>query len=264
MSALPTWEGLLSPILTILSDGRERGKRAVEHDVAALLQLSDDALAETVGSGKSRFVNRVGWSLSFLARAEALRRPRRGQYEITDAGRELLAEHPAGLDESILRTIPAYIAYVPQVRSSVGRSVVSDTSVDSLDPTEQIEQGAARLNADVAAELLKRLYEQDPAFLEQSVLDVLIAMGYGGADKRAQRTQLTNDGGIDGIIDQDPLGLDRIYVQAKRYAPENAVQRPEIHGFAGALLGKQASQGVFITTSRFSQGAIDFADGVAA
>ena len=127
------------------------------------------------------------------------------------------------------------------------------------DPTEQVEQGVARINEEVASELLSRLVEQDPAFFEKAVVELLLAMGYGGVGGRGVTTDLTNDGGIDGVIDQDVLGLSKVYVQAKRYSPRgNSVQRPEVQGFVGALSGK-ADGGVFITTSRFSAGAVQWA-----
>ena len=131
-----------------------------------------------------------------------------------------------------------------------------------LDPEEQIASGVARINADVADQLLTRILAQEPVFFEQAVLDLLIAMGYGGAEGSATRTQLSRDGGIDGIVDQDALGLNRIYVQAKRYAADNVIGRPSIQAFVGALAGNQASQGVFITTSRFSTDARTYADQV--
>ncbi|MGH3852989.1 MAG: restriction endonuclease [Pseudonocardiaceae bacterium] len=119
-----------------------------------------------------------------------------------------------------------------------------------------------RVRADVAAQLLDRLRAANPEFLEQSVLDVLVAMGYGGVEQRARRIGGSGDGGVDGVIDQDPLGLARIYVQAKRYAADNVVNRPQIQGFVGALHGQQASQGIFITTSGFTRDAIDYARSV--
>lgn len=131
-----------------------------------------------------------------------------------------------------------------------------------LDPVEQIEQGIDRIHADVASDLLARLHEQDPAFFEQAVLDLLMGMGYGGAEGKATRTQLSADGGIDGVVDQDALGLSRIYVQAKRYALDSAVGRPAIQGFVGALHGNQATQGVFITSGRFSSEAVRYADSI--
>ncbi|MDG7000119.1 MAG: restriction endonuclease, partial [Nitrososphaerota archaeon] len=127
---------------------------------------------------------------------------------------------------------------------------------------ELVEQGIARINNEVASNLLVRLHSQDPVFFEQAVVDLVVAMGYGGADARATRTQLSNDGGIDGIIDQDVLGLSRVYIQAKRYSLDSSVGRPDIQSFVGALQGQQANQGVFITTGRFSSGAIEYAKSV--
>jgi restriction system protein len=124
---------------------------------------------------------------------------------------------------------------------------------------EQIDQGVTLYNADVAIQLVERLREREPAFLEQAVLDLLMAMGYGGAEKQARRLGGSGDGGVDGVIDQDPLGLERVYVQAKRYATDNVVGRETIQAFVGALHGRHASRGIFITTSRFTQHAIEYA-----
>ncbi|MGP5146639.1 restriction endonuclease [Corynebacterium variabile] len=148
--------------------------------------------------------------------------------------------------------------------SAAGASTVTALPEESvvLDPVEQIEDGLQRLNNTVADELLTRLHSNDPSFFEQAVLDLLIAMGYGGAEGRAVRTQLSNDGGIDGVIDQDALGLSRIYVQAKRYALDRTVARPDIQAFVGALQGAQASQGVFLTTGRFTAGAVQYAEAI--
>jgi restriction system protein len=172
----------------------------------------------------------------------------------------LLAEHPHRLDEVDLRQIPAYRDRVPARRTNSFVAPVRGTERSSdLDPVEQIDAGIARLRAEVAAQLLERLRAATPDFLEQSVLDVLVAMGYGGVEQRARRIGGSGDGGVDGVIDQDPLGLARIYVQAKRYASDNIVGRPQVQGFVGALHGQQANQGVFITTRSFSREAIDYA-----
>ncbi len=130
---------------------------------------------------------------------------------------------------------------------------------DSLDPAELIDRGIKQIRADVAAELLTRILSKSTAFFEQTVVDLLVAMGYGGAEGQANVTSLTNDGGIDGVIDQTLSGLNRVYVQAKRYAADNVVTRPDVQGFVGALSGK-ADGGVFITTGRFSPGAREYAD----
>ena len=175
----------------------------------------------------------------------------------------LLAENPDQVDEVHLRQIPAYRDHVPARRSGGPVQHAPTSAGDSvLDPVEQIDAGISRLRADVAVQLLERLRNARPDFLEQSVLDVLVAMGYGGVEQRARRIGGSGDGGADGVIDQDPLGLARIYVQAKRYAAENIVGRPQVQGFVGALHGQQATEGVFITTSSFSREAIDYARSV--
>jgi restriction system protein len=248
------------PFLQVASDGKVRTRREMYTDVAAHMRLPEQQRAETLKSGQRKADNRVGWALSFLVRAEALARPRRGSCVITDAGRALLAQYPCGLTEKELKAIPAFREYVPTQRATSRQSPTSVETIDTaLDPVEQVEQGVEWVNADVRAELLRRLRELDPAFLEQSVLDVLVAMGYGGTDGEARRIGGTGDEGGDGVIDQDKLGLQRIYVQAKRYAADNAVGREAIQAFVGALHGRNVSHGIFITTSRFSPGATEYA-----
>lgn len=178
----------------------------------------------------------------------------------------MLAEHPDGITERHLRTLSGN-ANAPHTfkafpAPSQPGPVVHVEEESGLDPEEQIASGVARINADVADQLLTRILDQEPVFFEQAVLDLLMAMGYGGAEGSATRTQLSNDGGIDGIVDQDALGLSRIYVQAKRYGADNTVGRPAIQAFVGALAGNQPGQGVFITTSRFSADAQVYADQV--
>ena len=257
--ATPTWEEFNVPVLTVLSDGVVRSLRQLRRDVADAVGLSPEQRAETLRSGQLRADNRIGWAASYLTRVDALIRPSRGHYAITDLGRELLAQHPGGIAESDLKAVAKEGDEWWISRSSVdgGSEQTVDTAVTVLDPTEQVEQGVGRIHDEVASELLARLVEQDPAFFEGAVVELLLAMGYGGVGGRGVTTDLTNDGGIDGIIDQDVLGLSKVYVQAKRYAATNNVQRPEVQGFVGALSGK-ADGGVFITTSRFSSGAIEW------
>jgi len=259
MSGTPTWEQFNVPILTVLSDGTTRSLRQLRRDVADAVGLTAEQRAETLPSGQLRVDNRIGWAASFLNRVDALDRPSRGQYVITDFGRELLERHPTGITENDLKAVAKEGDEWWLSRSAANgqEDQPLDTSATDLDPTEQVEQGVARIHEEVASELLSRLVDQDPAFFEGAVVELLLAMGYGGVGGRGVTTDLTNDGGIDGVIDQDVLGLSKVYVQAKRYAPTNAVQRPEVQGFVGALSGK-ADGGVFITTSRFSPGAVEW------
>lgn len=263
MSVMPTWEGFMVPCLNVLSDGSTRSRREMNALAADAVGLSDEQRATLLGSGQPMYANRIGWALSFLARVGALSRPSRGNYRLTGAGRQVLARFPDAVTERDITALgydpnSGIQPYVPSNQTEVIGPTI-DKPVATLDPTEQIEQGVARVHEAVAKELLERLRDKDPAFFEQAVVDLLIAMGYGGTGGVAAATQLVNDGGIDGIIDQDVLGLNKVYIQAKRYAAGNSVGRPELQGFVGALLGK-ADRGVFITTSTFSKGAIEYAD----
>ncbi len=259
MTAIPPWEQFNRPVLSVLSDGAIRSLRQLRRDVAEAVGLTAEQRAETLPSGQLRADNRIGWAASFLARVDALDRPSRGHYAITQLGRELLATHPDGITEADLKPLANEgDEWWLSRPSSDGQSQEPlDTPITVLDPTEQVEQGVERIHEEVASELLTRLVEQDPAFFEGAVVELLLAMGYGGVGGRGVTTDLTNDGGIDGVIDQDVLGLSKVYVQAKRYSPTNTVGRPEVQGFVGALSGK-ADGGVFITTSRFSPGAIEW------
>jgi restriction system protein len=217
-------------------------------------------MKETLASGQPTFENRIGWGLSFLTNVGALARPSRGNYKITDAGRHLLERFPEGFLERDINTLgedpsSPIRPYVATVNKKLNVADSAETS--TLTPIEQVQSGVRRIHDKVASELLQRLQDKDPGFFEQAVVSLLLAMGYGGANGNGSVTQLTNDGGIDGVIDQDILGLSRVYIQAKRYADGNSVGRPDVQGFVGALHGR-ADSGVFITTSHFSQGARDY------
>lgn len=264
---MPTWDQFMVPVLRVLSDGEQRSLRAVRAETAALVGLDESQLAELLPSGQSMADNRIGWAASYLHRVGALERPRRGHYVITALGRQLLADHPSGISEAVLRTVakPGDEWWVAKRAAGVGGAIVSiePSEPQRIDPTEQVEQGVARIHEDVAAQLLERLLDNEPAFFEQAVVKLLVAMGYGGADGRATVTRQSGDEGIDGIIDQDALGLNRVYIQAKRYAVDRTIGRPDLQAFVGALSGK-ADGGVFITTARFSREAIAYADSVPA
>ncbi|MFV0535345.1 MAG: restriction endonuclease [Cumulibacter sp.] len=262
---VPTWDQYMAPSLRVLLDGDIRRTREIVEAAADLLGVTAEQREILIPSGQEQFRNRGTWALSYLNRAGATERPSRGRYRITEVGRKLLADHPEGITEKHLRVLSGdpnapHTWKVFPIRKAIAEPEPTEESV--LDPEEQIASGVARINADVATQLLTRILDQEPVFFEQAVLDLLIAMGYGGAEGSATRTQLSNDGGIDGIVDQDALGLSRIYVQAKRYATDNIVGRPSIQAFVGALAGNQANQGVFITTSGFSAEASTYAEQV--
>lgn len=264
MTTMPTWEGFMLPTIEVLSDGVVRHWREFQPLVAERAGLTAEQKAEMLPSGgQLKYQNRIGWAVSYLANIGALERPKRGHYRATDAGRDLVALFPGGMRERELKAlgadpmsrIRAYEATTSRSKTAEPVAVVEDSS---MTPLEQVRNGVERINDDVAAELLERLQGKEPAFFEQAVVDLLLAMGYGGSTGSGSVTQISNDGGIDGVIDQDILGLSRVYIQAKRYADGNVVGRPDLQAFVGALSGK-ADSGVFITTSRFSDGASHYA-----
>lgn len=263
--ALPSWEGFLVPVLAVLANGEVRRARWVRQAVMDFLALSEEQRAEMLPSGnQGRADNRAGWAVSFLARVQAVARPARGQYRISDAGRALLAAHPQGITERDLKALPAWAAYVPQERTSdaeaASPTVPAVVEAEQASPQETIEEAVQRAHDIVADELLARLREEPPEFLESAAVHVMQAMGYGGGvTNPGSVTRRTGDAGIDGIIKQDALGLDTIYLQAKRYTADHTVQRPELQGFVGALHGQSATRGVFITTSTFTPGAKEYA-----
>ncbi len=260
MMQMPTWDGFNVAVLRYLSDGAVRGLNEIRQAVADAAGLTMEQRAEQLPSGQPKADNRIGWAVSYLTRVGAIERPARARYQITTVGRDLLARYPGGITEQMLRAIakPGDEWWVTRRTGGAAAPEIVEIKAEPLDPMEQIEEGLARIHSDVAADLLQRLQSKPPPFFEAAVVKLLVAMWYGGADGKATVTQQSNDGGIDGIIDRDALGLDRIYIQAKRYPSSTSVQRPEVQAFVGALSGK-ATTGVFLTTGSFSKGALEYA-----
>jgi len=267
MTDMPTWEEFMIPTLRVLSDGVIRHWREFQPLVADKANLTDEQKMEVLPSGNQlKYQNRIGWGVSFLTNVGALERPKRGHYQITGAGKQLVKLFPNGAKERDVKAlgedsnspIRVYQSTGPWAKT-VEKAVGAEAS--SMTPIEQVQSGIERIHEETAAELLWRLQGKEPGFFEQAVVELLLAMGYGGTTGTGNVTQLSNDGGIDGVIDQDILGLNRVYIQAKRYADGNVVSRPDLQAFVGALSGK-ADSGVFITTSRFSEGAQTYAENV--
>jgi len=265
MPEMPTWEEFISPTLRAMSDGVTRTRREIHPLVADEAGLSADQRSVSLASGQLLFANRIGWGLSLLARTGALARPTRGSYVITDAGANLAKRFPDGVNEKQIRELArnpetGLRPYVASTKPE--KDVTASASIDTnVTPTELVDAGLQRINDELSSELLVRLVEKNPDFFEEAVVKLLLAMGYGGQLGKGWATQRSNDGGIDGVIDQDFLGLNKVYIQAKRYALDASVGRPEIQSFVGALSGK-ADSGVFLTTGRFSSGAVEYAESV--
>ena len=261
MSELPKFHELLGPILDVLADGEERGRGEVLARVADSLNIPQEQREETIPSGASRLMNRVWWGLTYLAQAGCITRPRRGHCQITERGRELRRTHPDGVGVADLEQFPEYQEF-KQRGGTKAPETETNGPHDQLTPVEQISTAVDQIEAAVAQDLVERIRNMPPEFIEKAVLRLLVAMGYGGSEGDAQHLGGPGDGGIDGVINQDSLGLERIYVQAKRYGVDNTVGRPDVQGFVGALHGNGAAGGVFITTSRFTPDAVNFAKGI--
>lgn len=270
-SLVPPWYFFVHTALEVMLDGEVRSTRDLRAAIIARTGLSEEAQAEVLESGMSRVSHRIGWALTHCAKAGFAARPSRGQYQITDKGRTWLAENPHRLESlkeadlvfkkywtTAQTPFPTDTSPISALQPTATVSAESEQTSDAS-PIEQIEAGISTLRQETATELLQRLRDSDPTFFEEAVVKVLLAMGYGGTEQRGQRIGGTGDGGVDGVIDQDALGLDQIYVQAKRYADGNTVGRETIQAFAGALQGRGASRGVFITSSAFTKNALDFA-----
>lgn len=261
---VPTIDGCRPAVLRFLIDGEVRSLQQIVRGVADVLDLSEDLVAQRIDSGQGRLENRVGWACSSFYHAGLLEKERRGWYRITDAGRSVDARDLVEYSEQDMLEWSAWRAYLSEVeeRSKRSRDVgaaVGQTgggpSRGDLDPLDTISALVDELNASVETELRTMLQTSSPEFFERAVLEVLWAMGYGGARGQKEHLGQSGDGGIDGIIQQDPLGLQNVYVQAKRYSDSNTVGSPEINGFYGALHRRGADRGVFITTSTFSSAA---------
>lgn len=261
---IPDFQTLMRPVLEHLADGEPRRSRAVKDAMAAAFDLSEEEQAELLPSGRQRTIdNRVGWALTYLSQAGLVERPQRGVVRITELGREALEANPERIDMKVLERYPAYVEFRERTREKqTAAEAAVPAAESSATPQDLLEQAVRENRALIENELLQRALALPSIGFEDLVMKLLERMGYGHSG-RVERTSATGDAGIDGIISQDPLGLDRIYVQAKRYETDKVIHRPTIQAFVGALMGAQGDRGVFITTSSFSSGARQEAERVA-
>ncbi|MEO0645888.1 MAG: restriction endonuclease [Cyanobacteria bacterium J06650_10] len=254
---IPDYQSIMLPLLSFAGDQHEHSLRETIDTLGDEFSLSESERHELLPSGRqATFDNRVGWARTYLKKAGLLESTRRGYYQITDRGIKVLNDKPDAINAKFLKQFPEFQEFQNDSRKTDSTDE-SDQEGGKQTPEEVVEQAVQQLNDNLAIELVQTIKESSPAFFETLVIDLLVAMGYGGTRKDAGQTiGRSGDGGIDGIIKEDRLGLDVIYVQAKRW--ENSVARPEIQKFAGALQGMRAKKGVFITTSSFSSGARDY------
>ena len=292
---IPDYQTLMRPVLELAADGREVVMRDAYEAMADTFELTADERAELLPSGRQRTIaNRVHWAKTYLKQAGLVRPTRRGHFAITDRGRAALADEGARIDTEYLKRFEEFRAFQgrskdggtttgqaddhdllsgisrpapdaePTSDADEGADVLGETvTQSSATPNEILRRAFAAINESLAEDLIERVREADPAFFEQLIVTLLIAMGYGGSSEEAGRALgQSGDDGVDGVIDQDPLGVDQVYVQAKRYAPGNTVGAGAIRDFFGALNLKRASKGIFFTTSTFSRGAVETTRGL--
>ncbi|WP_416517371.1 restriction endonuclease [Bifidobacterium asteroides] len=267
MTAIPSWEQFRQHVPEVLASGQNLSLHALKAKTLDKANLNDLQRAQLLSSSQLIAENRIAWAASYLSRVDALDRPQKGQYKIASKGHDLLTQHPNGISEKDLRPL-AKVDDKWRAKGKITETLsldispvadAYDSAVDTnLDPTEQTEHGIEQIIRRVSTEPIRRLQGKDPDFFERVVMDLLIAIGYGGVHGKGAATQHTKDKGVDRIIDQDALGLRKVYIQAKRYKDFNSAGRPEVQKFAGALREK-ADGGFFITTSSFTTDATDYA-----
>jgi restriction system protein len=252
---IPDFQTLLLPVLRRSAQGPVKVSDLVEPLGTEFALSSDEMEALTPDQKDGLFRNRIGWARAYLKQANLIESPQWGYFQITADGQKLLENPPAKLDVKYLRTIPAYANHVPKTRKAQNTKATEADDSGST-PEERLQSSYEDINASVSDEIVERLQTGTPAFFERAIVSLLIAMGYGVDDEAGNVIGRSGDGGVDGVIDQDPLGVDQIYIQAKRYATGNNVGSGAIRDFFGSLNIKKAQKGIFVTTSDFSNEAL--------
>jgi restriction system protein len=250
---IPDYQACFAPLLELATSGPVTRSTATDA-LSDKFSLTPNERQLRIPSGAMTYIrNRVGWAMTYLTKAGLIEKIAPKTYAATEQGRDFLRQHPGGFGVKQLATIPEFKAFHQPSEEDSGDDDGADTAVPAKTPFERIDRAIAEINAQLRSQLLKELLQKPPEFFEQVVLDVLQAMGYGGSrENAAQHLGGVGDEGVDGRINQDPLGLDVVFVQAKRYSPDNVIGREKLQQFVGALHGQGASKGIFITTSRFA------------
>jgi restriction system protein len=261
---MPTFEEIMPVILDLAMEAETIAIRKCMEPIADRFQLTEEERKQTLTSGTQKVLyNRSYWASFDLLKAGLLEKKKPGIYAITERGREVYAVDKDKLGRQYLTRFPEYADYVSPKKSNsaVSSTVEFKNETTMLTPQERIEKAHRELNEVLKNDLMERILGCSPEFFEKLIIDLMIGMGYGGSLKEAaEHVGKSNDGGIDGVINEDLLGLDRIYLQAKRYVEGNTVGRQALQGFAGSLLGKGANKGVFVTTSSFTKGAVEYVE----
>ncbi|MGD0884892.1 MAG: restriction endonuclease [Thermodesulfovibrionales bacterium] len=259
--AVPDFQSFFKPLLDIAGDGKEHSIKEARELIATRMNITGEDLKELLSSGtQTKFDNRVAWAKSYFVQAKVFESPRRGYFRITERGQDLLKKGHDRIDVKLLNQYPEFVEF-HTVRTGPAANE-GQTDIQPLEtPEETLQKAYQNIRSDLAAEILERIKGNSPQFFERLVVDIMVTLGYGGSRSDAGKSiGQSGDEGIDGIIKEDRLGLDVIYLQAKRW--DGTVGRPEIQKFVGALHGKRAKKGVFITTGRFSDDAVKYVENI--
>ena len=259
---IPDYQSLMLPLLKVAADGKVHTKRDATQELSQRFELTEEECKELLPSGNQAvFDNRFGWARTYLKKAVLIQYPQRGHFQITDRGKSVLAKNPPVINVAFLRQFPEFLEFHGQKTIGDPEPPESPESLSET-PEELVASGYLKLRKQLEFELLSRVKAAPPEFFERLVVRLLIAMGYGGSLVDAGKAiGKSGDGGVDGVIKEDKLGLDLIYLQAKRW-DSASVGRPEIQKFVGALHGKRARKGIFLTTSTFTKDAHEYAEGL--
>ena len=266
---IPDFQTIMLPLLELLQDDKEHELQELILQISDKFELSEDERDERLPSGNQQIINnRVGWARTYLKKAQLLESPRRAIFKITDKGKKILASSPKLIDVKFLQNLPefkdwqsSYLGIKANDKDENTKLQVSEEIESVKTPEELLEYSFTKLKKELASELIEKIKSSSPYFFESLVVDLLIKMGYGGSRKEAgQVIGKSGDGGIDGIIKEDKLGLDAIYIQAKKW--DSTVSISSIRDFAGSLLSKKAKKGIFITTSNFPKAAYEFVSSI--
>lgn len=254
--SIPKFYELMKPILKILEDNKIHNRKEMYEIIIINFQLSKEEMEKRLPSGRQLvYKNRTGWALTYLKKAKLIESTARASFRITELGQTVLQENPNIIDQKYLKNFDGFEEFI---NNSHNILPVNKNDIDES-PQDMLDQAYSTISNTLADDLLNEIMNQTPDFFERLVVDLLVHMGYGGSDiENSQVLGKTGDEGIDGVIKEDKLGFDKIYIQAKRWDIKTTVGRPELQKFVGALTGQGASKGTFITTASFTRGAKEY------
>ena len=258
--AIPGYQEFMFPILKLLSDGNVYYKKDIFESMVRYFKLTEEQIKEKLPSqAEPTYMNRLGWAITYLKKAGLVVSPFRANFIITKEGKSIVDKNITNIDSKFLRRYDSFLEFQNLSHKQEENKIIGDNGKEIETPSEKMISYYEIIKKSICDDLLNKVIDQTPEFFEQLVVDLIVSMGYGGSIEDAGRaTKRTNDEGIDGLVKEDKLGLDTIYIQAKRWKKGNVVGRPEIQKFVGALAGQGARKGIFITTSNFTKEAMEY------